>query len=232
MSMTWHSLGSVASAAWRVAGAALPRRPLTTSAPLQRRFPRAKLPLNTERLAKSERLTVAVSRRPDVSRGALMEDGGIQYHGFRYYPRVPGQEDEPVTPAKLHRIQLTAPLKGEPYWVKDTCRQLGIHAVRSTLTTGAVAVVKNIPEMNALLWRVKHVVRVDPVTFPDGAPSTDDLDGWQLLEDGRVVRNAMLRVQQAPPPADQHLKVSRQTIKDRMRLRWIKPFHLDDKRTV
>ena len=53
---------------------------------------------------------------------------------------------------------------------------------RSTLTKGAVSVVKNIPEVNALLWRVKHVIRVDPVTFPDGAPSKDDLDGWQLLE--------------------------------------------------
>ena len=36
-----------------------------------------------------------------------------------------------MTPAKLHRIELTAPLKGEPYWVKDTCRQLGIHSVVS-----------------------------------------------------------------------------------------------------
>ena len=53
---------------------------------------------------------------------------------------------------------------------------------RSTLTTGAVSVVKNIPEVNALLWRVKHVIRIDPVTFPDGAPSREDLDGWQLLE--------------------------------------------------
>ena len=45
-----------------------------------------------------------------------------------------------------------------------------------------MAVVKNIPEMNALLWRVKHLIRIDPVTFPDGEPSKDDLDGWQLLE--------------------------------------------------
>ena len=85
--MSWQSLTSAASAAWRVGGAAIPQRALTTSAALQRRFPRAKLPLNTERLSKSERLPVAVPRRPDVSRGVPMEDGGIQYHGFTYYPR-------------------------------------------------------------------------------------------------------------------------------------------------
>ena len=85
--MSWPILGSVASAAWRVGGAALPRRALTTGAPLQRRFPRAKLPLNTERLSGSERVTVAVQRRPDVSRGVPTDDGGVQYHGFKYYPR-------------------------------------------------------------------------------------------------------------------------------------------------
>ena len=51
------------------------------------------------------------------------------------------------------------------------------------------------------------------------------------LQDGRVVRNELLDVRQAPP-ADAHLLPSRQTIKDRLRLRWIKPFHLDEKRTV
>ena len=85
--MTWPNLSSVASAAWRAGGAALPRRSLATGVPLQRRFPRAKLPLNTERLAESERLSVAVSRWPDLSRGVPTEDGGVQYHGFRYYPR-------------------------------------------------------------------------------------------------------------------------------------------------
>ena len=75
------------SAAWRVGSAAIPRRALTTTAPVQRRFPRAKLPLNTERLPKSERMVVATPGQVDVSRGAPLADGGIQYYGFKYYPR-------------------------------------------------------------------------------------------------------------------------------------------------
>ena len=62
----------------------------------------------------------------------------------------------------------------------DSCP--AVRGQRSTTTTGAVSVVKNIPEVNAMLWRVKHVIRIDPITFPDGQPTKDDLDGWQLLE--------------------------------------------------
>ncbi|XP_043194587.1 uncharacterized protein LOC122366409, partial [Amphibalanus amphitrite] len=127
--MSWPILGGAASAACRLGSAALPRRAVATSAPLQRRFPRAKLPLNTERLNGTERVSVLVPRLPDLSRGVPQDDGGIRYHGFTYYPRVPGQPEPAVTPAKLHRIELIAPLKGEPYWVKDTCRRLGVHSV-------------------------------------------------------------------------------------------------------
>ncbi|XP_037070982.1 39S ribosomal protein L30, mitochondrial-like [Pollicipes pollicipes] len=145
--------------------------------------------------------------------------------------RFPDRPDPPVTPAKLHRIQLIAPLQGQPYWIKDTCRQLGLHEGRSTRTVGAVNVVKNIPEVNAMLYTVKHVIRVDPITFPDGQPANDDLDGWQLLEDGRVVRNAAMRVTPVVTEYDR-LKLAPATVRERLRLRWIKPFSLDEKRTV
>jgi len=227
------SLRSATSALWRSDGAATTCRSVTTSACLQRRFPRAKLPLNTELLPRSEQLQVQVTDKPDLSRGVPQPDGGVKYHGFVFYPRFPGKAEPPVTPAKLHRVQLVRQLKGEPYWVKNACKQLGVYdgGRQTTKSLGAVSVVKNIPEVNLRLYRVKHVVKIDPVTFPEGAPSAGDLDGWRLLEDGRVVRDAAMRVRQVGSEYDE-LKLSRQQVSDRLRLRWIKPFYLDEKRTV
>lgn len=48
-------------------------------------------------------------------------------------------------------------------------------------------VVKNIPENNARLWKVKHLIKVKPINFPFGEPTTDDINFTHLKENGDCI---------------------------------------------
>lgn len=39
---------------------------------------------------------------------------------------------------------------------------------------GCYSIIKNIPENNQRLWKVKHCIKIIPITFPDGFPSPTD----------------------------------------------------------
>jgi large subunit ribosomal protein L30 len=44
--------------------------------------------------------------------------------------------------------------------------------------------VKNTPEMNLRLWKVKHLIKITPIQTPDGLPEKDDLWGTHLDSEG------------------------------------------------
>lgn len=50
-----------------------------------------------------------------------------------------------------------------------------------------VAIVKNIPEINSMLWKVKHLVKITPITFPYGEPTKDDIKYTVLRENGECL---------------------------------------------
>lgn len=50
-----------------------------------------------------------------------------------------------------------------------------------------VTVVKNIPENNARLWKIKHLIKVVPINFPNGEPTADDLKHTFLKENGDCI---------------------------------------------
>lgn len=77
---------------------------------------------------------------------------------------------------KLFLVTRTSETSGIPYWEKDILKLLklaedkadkkaGIHR-----PVGSQRIVPNTPFFCKMLWRVKHLVRVDPITFPDGEP--------------------------------------------------------------
>lgn len=57
-----------------------------------------------------------------------------------------------------------------------------------------IVILKNTPEINSKLWKVKHLIKITPITFPNGFP--DDINGTFLKENGeflvtkRLVPNA------------------------------------------
>jgi large subunit ribosomal protein L30 len=48
-------------------------------------------------------------------------------------------------------------------------------------------VVKNIPEINANLWKVKHLIKIEPITFPYGEPTENDINHTYLKVNGECI---------------------------------------------
>nr|CAG4650534.1 EOG090X0EYV [Sida crystallina] len=151
-------------------------------------------------------------------------DGGEVYHGFTYYPRSPDQVDPPCTPSPVFMVQRIRSMKKKPYWDKNILKQLGLDGISSNY-----AILPNTPQINALLWNVKHLIRITPITFPDGIPEGNDLSGARLQDNGELVfvpqlksdtKLAEMQAQKQPDPS--HLDT--ETLKKHMRLQWTKPW--------
>ncbi|XP_053643123.1 uncharacterized protein mRpL30 isoform X1 [Cherax quadricarinatus] len=119
-----------------------------------------------------------------------LPDGGRQYFGFQYYPRFPDEVDPPYDPAPLHLVTRVRCLKHKPWWDKEIMRSLGLDAKRST-----VAIVKNIPEINAMLWKVKYLVKITPIRVPADLPDDVDPRCCFLKETGEFLHSKEVQVE-------------------------------------
>ncbi|CAG2061002.1 unnamed protein product [Timema podura] len=93
-------------------------------------------------------------------------------------------------------------------------------------------VVKNIPEVNARLWKIKHLVEITPITFPQGPPQEGDYGGTFLKENGEFVVSPRLqvdsaRIEETAKFIGDESKMDGPTLKKQLRLRWLNPFNLD-----
>lgn len=46
---------------------------------------------------------------------------------------------------------------------------------------------KNIPEVNAMLWKVKHLIKIEAITFPFGEPTLKEVEHTYLRENGECL---------------------------------------------
>nr|CAD7419589.1 unnamed protein product [Timema poppensis] len=93
-------------------------------------------------------------------------------------------------------------------------------------------VVKNIPEVNARLWKIKHLVEITPITFPQGPPQEGDYGGTFLKENGEFVVSPRLqvdsaRIEETAKFIGDESKMDGPTLKKQLRLRWLNPVNLD-----
>jgi len=94
-----------------------------------------------------------------------------------YWPHA-GEEKEWAAadssePPLVLLVEMTDTSSGQPYWFKEALEQLGL------LTggfKGKRVAVPNMTHYTSLIYKVKHLVRVTPVTFPNGVPSVNDFD--------------------------------------------------------
>ncbi|VEN40171.1 unnamed protein product [Callosobruchus maculatus] len=135
----------------------------------------------------------------------VWREEGIQYFGFKYYPRHADFKDPPYEPTKLFRVERLKSMKGLPYWEKNLLKELRLDAKNHCFT-----VVKNIPENNHRLWKIKHLIKIDPITFPDGFPTKDDIT--YLKENGE------LRIIKKIGPIEERMKLTDAFQKDLKKL--------------
>nr|CAG4646620.1 EOG090X0EYV [Macrothrix elegans] len=152
------------------------------------------------------------------------EDGGIVYQGFTYFPRFPDQTEPPHSPSKVLMVQRIRSMRKKPYWEKEILTKLGIGGMSSD-----VALVANTPSNCARLWKVKHLIRVTPVTFPEGLPKDGNLSGARLQENGELRFIPSLKsvdevAQIESRPESNPDFMDGQTLKKHLRLKWLKPW--------
>ncbi|KAK7097911.1 uncharacterized protein [Littorina saxatilis] len=94
-----------------------------------------------------------------------------------------GSDDVEQPPAMLHMVTRVRKLGGRPHWEKHTIKALGLDKVKKY----EPVVHKNTPNVNHLLSKVKHLIKVVPVTFPDGLPVDEsDFHHSILHNDGHL----------------------------------------------
>ncbi|XP_058458759.1 uncharacterized protein LOC131435166 [Malaya genurostris] len=108
---------------------------------------------------------------------------GAKVQNIMYYPgeNCPLNLHKTTEKYKLFEVRRIKSLKGCPYWEKRILRDLDLY------DSNAIAVVKNIPENNARLWKVKHLIKVSPIRFPFGEPTESDINYTFINENGDCV---------------------------------------------
>lgn len=160
--------------------------------------------------------------------------GGIRYPGgILYYPRYPDHQDPEYTPSKLFRVERIKSTKHFPYWQKNILKELNILEGCDT----RVAIVKNIPENNARLWKVKHLVKIVPIVFPYGEPTKDDIKHTVLKENGQCLVIKKLEPKQEQVEALEAFvndvkRMDPPTIKKDARYKWNNAFNGGDRKSV
>ncbi|XP_044731082.1 39S ribosomal protein L30, mitochondrial [Chrysoperla carnea] len=145
---------------------------------------------------------------------------GIFYPGgFTYYPRDENEVTPKIDPPKLFMVKRIKPFKGNPHWEKKILRDFKLEG-------NDVAIVKNIPENNGRLWRVKHLVEIKPITFPNGEPTENDINCSYLKENGELIISKSLEVSKERLEATEKfkndpVKLDGNTLRVQSRKKWL-----------
>jgi len=148
-----------------------------------------------------------------------------------YYPHKgeePWPEDYEPSPVLLVKRVLT--LKGQPWWHKMDCERIGL-GIYAKLNSTTVAL-PNLSFYNALLYRIKHMVEIKHVEFPDGLPSPEEFDvkRAKVTEDGKflyhekIAESNRVLLGEGPIPAEK-LKVTERTMEREAFQQWNRPWN-------
>lgn len=149
--------------------------------------------------------------------------GGIRYPGgIIYFPRTPNHKDPEITPSKLFRVERIKGMKHNPWWQKKILKDLHIDE------EDKVTVVKNSPEWNLRLWKVKHLIKITPIVFPYGEPTREDINHTILKENGECLVTKKLAIDPMKIEAldkfhASEKKMDSTTIKNDSRRKWNEP---------
>lgn len=90
-------------------------------------------------------------------------------------------------------------------------------------------VIKNTPENNVLLWKVKHLISVEPIVFPFGEPTDEDINYTRLKENGECIVHKKIGVQPECLEAtvkfiEDPKKLDKETLKRDALLKWVRNY--------
>ncbi|KAI6177101.1 hypothetical protein M3Y97_00870600 [Aphelenchoides bicaudatus] len=113
------------------------------------------------------------------------EDGNKEYD-FEKNDAMPKDFNQPMdveTPPKLWLVWAHRATNEGRDWTNDRVKQV----FGCFPEPGKMHVFKNTADINDRLWRIKHLIEVRPITFPNGEPTTSDVAFTEIFADGRCV---------------------------------------------
>ncbi|CRK91433.1 CLUMA_CG005105, isoform A [Clunio marinus] len=166
-----------------------------------------------------------------INKKYLYKDGKNITGTINYYPK---NDNDPILqsleesgpeepPPKMFRVTRIKRIQGNPFWERRILRELGLFERPN------VAVIKNIPENNARMWKVKHLIKITPIRFPYGEPTEEDLKYTQIKENGDciVIKNIDTlnkRVEATEKFKKDVKRLDDTTLKKDSRMKWLNPW--------
>lgn len=87
-------------------------------------------------------------------------------------------------------------------------------------------IVKNTEQICEDLWKIKHLVKVTPVTFPNGEPTEGDLDKTIITSNGEMIVSDAVQPDPRRVEAQEHfqkdpLRLDGNTLREQSRAKWV-----------
>lgn len=147
-----------------------------------------------------------------------------------YFPHK-GEQPWPqdYQPSPVFLVKRVKDLRGVPWWHKQDCERIGL-GIFARLDK--VVALPNLSYYNALLYRIKHLVEIRPVEFPNGIPTKEEFDvhNAKVTHDGKFLYHPKIGEQskvllgQGPLKADRQ-KMTEETHKSESRKSWLRPYN-------
>ena len=143
-----------------------------------------------------------------------------------YYPHK-GEEPWPENfqPSPVFLVERVKTLKGEPWWHKMDCERIGLGVWARSSKKVALP---NLSFYNALLYRIKHLVEITPVEFPDGIPSPEEFDpkNAKVTHDGKFIYHAKIgEYSQVMNQSKDNMKIKEDTHRAEAQKCWTRPYN-------
>jgi large subunit ribosomal protein L30 len=131
----------------------------------------------------TEERTRATQYSVDVLGYARKIDNGVEK--IKYWPNET-QEIEKEEPSPVLMVSKVITLSGESKHYKYYCEQIGL-GVEEEMKKKVF--LPNLPSVGILLYKIKHLIQITPITFPQGMPEDFDPDvhGYRLNSNGEFI---------------------------------------------
>ncbi|KRX98306.1 DNA polymerase lambda [Trichinella pseudospiralis] len=155
-------------------------------------------------------------------------------HRYRYLPRpITGMhefdyESMEATPdhfpdkleirPKLWVAWLYRQPSNEPRWIKRDIELL--FGVKPKLLE--MNIFKNMPYWNKRLWKIKHLIEVKPIVFPNGEPTEEDIPYMRLFPDGRCIVDKAMKLDtlEADELNEEKNELTAKYFNEKLRFKW------------
>ena len=158
-----------------------------------------------------------------------------QHFDMKYFPhkdewktglwaeKAKGNFDPPL----VLLVERTQSLWGQPWYHKEILERIGLGL--GTKKNFKRVAVPNMSFYTSKLYQVKHLIRIIPVTFPNGLPPKEEFDPKmaRIMLDGKFlyhpkIKEQNLHIESGPPP--DRLKIKESTYKEEANKHWNDPY--------